>query len=469
MKKPLILTGHAAFLVTALLSILFYKERSLFVDSGQLIFEMLNEGSFKVFLGRYSMYITEIFPWLAIKAGASLKTILIIFSLSFISIQYLCFLICICGFKNVEAGLSIAFAPLLIRITFGQAVCEPWMAIAYSALFYALFNHFKTFQSRGKTFQILFYLLLFFVIGLNYFMHPLALFMVLFAVFFQTIDQKLWRKPHVYASAFLILLMLFSKFLMPQHTYEARYFEGLKEPWKAFPELHTSAMLLFIARYFGELFIFFLIPFIVSMFFFVRRKKFLLVFFCITFCLAYILLITLATYKSDSDMLLEIRLVPLIFMALIPFGIVIQHIKKPILGISGLVILSGISYVHIINSMHRNHTRRINTYRYFLNETKTLDSRKFFVRLPHLQTSVNSWGSAAETLMLTSLEGPAKSKTIIFIDNDMHIEEGIHSYNCMFLWLKWRLYVDESTYLNKKYFNLQCTPYTEIPFPDRLK
>lgn len=468
MKKSLIFIGHFAFLITSILVILFYKERSFFVDSGELIFEMLNEGRGKPFMGRYSMYITEIIPLLAIKAGLSLKSVLIIYSLSFIFIQYLCFLFCTYGFRNIEAGLSIALAPLFIRICFGQAVCEPWMAIGYSAVFYALLNHFEVFRKRGKGFILIFYLLLILVIAVNYFIHPLSLFLIIFSVGFVCIYKNQWKQPYIYITLLFAIGILLSKFLFPINRYEAIYFEGLKHPGTILPGIHKTPMINFIRRHFGEFFIYFLIPLFASTILLVRKRKIMAAAFGVLFCTFYILIIAISTYKGDVPLLLEIRLTPLIFMAVLPLGLLLKEQKRSFPILMGILILMTSSYIHIVRNVHRNHTKRIEVYEYFLKKAEEYDTRKFFVRLPHRHTPVNSWGSAGETLMLSSLDGPEHSKTIIFIDDDMHIEEGINNYHCTFLWVHWYLYANEE-YLNRKYFNLECTKYQELIYPEHLK
>jgi hypothetical protein len=468
LKKPLVLIGHLAFLITSILVIIFYKERSFYNDSGQLIFEMLNEGKCKLFQGRYSMYITEAIPLLAIKAGASLKSVLIIYSLSFIFIQYICFLICTYGFKNIESGLSIALAPLMIRICFGQAVCEPWMAIGYSAVFYALFNSYETFKKKGTKFIVIFYFLTALLIAVNFFIHPLSLFMIVFSVGFACIYKEQWKQPHIYITLLLVVFVLLSKFFFPRNSYEENYFEGLKHPWAILRYIHQTYMIKFIGKYFGELFIYFLIPLLASTILLIKKKKPVAAGFAIFFCAFYILMTAISTYKGDSNIQLEIRLIPLIFMALLPLGILITQQKRSFAILGGIVLLVGTSYVHIILNVKRNHTRRLETYQYFLNEAVQYNTNKFFVRIPHLNERINSWGSAGETLMLTSLDGPENSKTIIFVDDKMHIEEGIDSYPCTFIWVSWRLYASE-TYLNKKYFDLKCTKYQELIYPDHFK
>ncbi len=468
MKKPLITLGHLSILITAILAIIFYKERVLFADSGQLIFEMINEGKCKVFLNRYSMLISESLPWLAIKIGLPLKPILIIYSLSFILIYYLCFLLCVYVFKNIPAGLAIAFAPLIIRLAFGQSVCESWMGVAYSALFYAIINHFHVFKKKGPLFLVMFYLLSLFILALNYFMHPITLFMLIFSIGFTLINNKEFRSPHLYILTIATFMVFLLKFLFPGHPYEENYFEGLKHPAKILPFILETPIVLFFARSFFTTYVYFVILLVISGILYFKSKKVLPFVFTITFCLGYIIINALSSYKGDAAYLLETRLIPLVLMAVITFIEIIKEKKAHVFLISGILILLVGSFISLSILVKKVHTKRIETYSYFLKEAEKHSGTKFFVHLPNdRNTPLNSWGSAAETLMLSSLEGSSNSKTIIFINDQMHIEEGINSYPCIFLWLQWRLYANE-VYLNKKYFNLNCTKYEELKYPNDL-
>src|SRR5688500_6624249 len=100
MKRHLIILGHLSLIITAILAIYFFKERVLFVDPGQQLFEMINEQNFKVFVGRHSMMINQTIPLIGIKMGLSLKTLMILYSISFVIIYYLCFLLSVYKFKN---------------------------------------------------------------------------------------------------------------------------------------------------------------------------------------------------------------------------------------------------------------------------------------------------------------------------------------------------------------------------------
>lgn len=468
MRKPLITLGHLSILITALLAIIFYKERVLFNDSGQLIFEMINEGKCKVFLNRYSMLISEALPWLAIKIGLPLKSILIIYSLSFILIYYLCFIICVYVFKNVPAGLAIAFAPVMIRLAFGQSVCESWMGVAYSALFYALINQYLAFNKRGFLFVLLFYLLSLFIIALNYFMHPITLFMLIFSIGFTFVYKREFKSPHLYILTIITFLVFLLKFLFPGHPYEEQYFEGLKHPLKTLPIIFETPIMDLFIKYFFSTYICFIAMVIVSVVMYFKSKKIFPILFSILFCALYIAINALSSYKGDASYLLETRLIPLVMMAVIPFIEIIKEKKTNVFLISGITILLVGSFISLSILVNKVHTKRIDTYSYFLKDAEKHSGSKFFVHLPNDRTTaINSWGSAAETLILSSLEGSSNSKTIIFLNDQMHIEEGIDSYPCLFLWLQWRLYVNE-VYLNKKYFNLNCSTYQELKYPSHL-
>lgn len=207
---------------------------------------------------------------------------------------------------------------------------------------------------------------------------------------------------------------------------------------------------------------------LVSAIMYLTSRKSSSIVFSILFCAIYMIINALSSYKGDAAYLLETRLIPLVLMVVIPFIEIIKEKKTSIFLISGLILLLSGSFISLSMLVKKEHTKRIETYSYFLKEAEKHPGTKFYVHLPSNRTTpLNSWGSAAETLMLSSIEGSSNSKTIIFLNDQMHIEEGIDSYPCLFLWLQWRLYANEA-YLNKKYFNLNCSTYQELMYPKNL-
>ncbi len=465
MKKYLIWLGHLSLLVTAILAVFFYKERVFFVDPGQQLFEMINEGGFKVFVHRYSMVINQSIPLLAIKLGLPLKYITIAYSLSFVIIFYICYLIAVYGFKNIAAGLGIAFAPIFIRMAFGHSISEAWLGIAYSAVFYALLNYYHVWKKKGPVFIALFYFLMIVVIGINYFIHPITLFTVAFSIGFTYFYKKEFRSSHIYIVGMLILVVYLHKFAFPAHPHEERFFEGIKNADKLLPQLGQLPVLEFFRLYFYQIYLPGILLLVGAIFYFIKDRRIISYFFVIIFSAFYVVIACLAFYKGDAPFALESRLIPLAFMLILPVAEILKEKKENILFISGLVVILFYSYTNLYSLVKQTHTKRIAFYEHMLSESMKFPERKFFVYLPEGEnTPVNTWGSAVETLMLSSLEGKENSRTIIFVDRKTDITSGINFWPCVFLWVRWYMFFPED-WLNKRYYNLQCTKYRELIYP----
>ncbi len=88
-------TGYTVGLIFTVLlgigSIVFYRERMLFIDPAFITFEIINSGWFVFSEYRYGAWVTQMFPLIGSKLGISLKSILVGYSMSF----YLFYLIVI--------------------------------------------------------------------------------------------------------------------------------------------------------------------------------------------------------------------------------------------------------------------------------------------------------------------------------------------------------------------------------------
>ena len=127
--------GHAFFLIFILFSVVFYQERLINFDSSYYTFHLLTKGDFYVVHGRQISYISQILPLLAIKAGAGLKTVMLLYSVSFMLFYYACFLILRYFFKNPAAGIFLALALCLaFRYKYYTAISEITASLGLLAL-----------------------------------------------------------------------------------------------------------------------------------------------------------------------------------------------------------------------------------------------------------------------------------------------------------------------------------------------
>ena len=134
--------GHIGFWILLLLSVLFYKERILFNDTVFQFFKIVNFEKFNIEAMRYSTVITQIPVLIALKLNNGLRTLLMIYSISFVVVYYMVFILCIHVLKNPAAGIAILFS-LIICITesFFHPCTETHQAIVYSILLYAILQY----------------------------------------------------------------------------------------------------------------------------------------------------------------------------------------------------------------------------------------------------------------------------------------------------------------------------------------
>ena len=463
MKKSLIILGHISLLVTIILALVFFKERVLYVDPGQQLFEMINEGGFKIFVSRYSMAINQTMPLLAIKMGWSLKAIMVTYSLSFVIVYYLCFLICIYKFKNIAAGLAIALAPILIRYVFGHSIAETWLGLGYSALFYAALNYKNHVNDSFSFRRFPYYTLLFAIILLNYFIHPSRMFLLIFSVGITCIRKKNFVKIWPYIWGILIVLTFSYRVFFTTYEYEEGFFDGVLKAPLSFSYLIDSTIFHFFKMAFWNTYIWFTLMYISMGFLLILKRKYVQLIFTTLFMLVYVCIAALAFYRS-GHMAAEVRLLPLIFMVMVPLIEIIPDVKK-IYGYAVGVLLAVCitwSFVHMNNTTRWVHTRRINYYKAVLKDLEKYPEKKFYTfKQKCYQSPLDSWGSAVETLLLTSLEGKEKSRTIFYFKKDEVPDSMWMNQPCNFLWVPWWTYYSED-FLNKKYFGLGCGPYREF-------
>jgi hypothetical protein len=466
MKKQLILLGHLSLIVTAILALFFFKERVLYVDPGQQLFEMINEENYKVFVGRYSMMINQTFPLIAIKMGLPLTSLMMVYSISFVIVYYLCFLLSVYVFKNIPAGLTIAFAPILIRMMFGHSIAETWLGIGYAGLFYAALNYKDHLNGRISFRKIPYYLLLILLVLVNYYMHPSTLFLLGFAVGFTCVQKNQWLKLWPYFLSVIILVIFSYRFFFTKFVYEENFFNGLRDAPKNIGHLFNSYVFKFFIIHFWNNYVWLLVLLAVGIGWNLIKRTYAQLFFSLGYMILYVMVAALAFFTPYNEMLNEARFLPLIFMTIILLTEVLQKQKRNYAITGGFILILGISYCQLFKTVQQFHTPRIAFYQKLLKETEQYPERKFYsFKEKCWPSKLNSWGTAVETLMLTSMEDKNNSRSIFLFNKSEVIDTNALKDPCMFLWVEWWTYYSEN-FFNKKYFDLGCTPYRKINNPE---
>ena len=119
MYKKILLLGIATYAVLLFLSLLFFKERTVFLDVSFLLFNILKDGHFAIQADRFGSVLTQAFPLVSSKLHLPLKWIMINYSAGVVLYYFTIFLLCIKTFKNWQLGLAmILFNTLMVSYTF---------------------------------------------------------------------------------------------------------------------------------------------------------------------------------------------------------------------------------------------------------------------------------------------------------------------------------------------------------------
>jgi hypothetical protein len=459
-----ILLGHLSFLVLLIASVYYYKERILFADSAFQFFKIVNFEKINVEAYRYGAILPELPVLLAMKLGISLKLLIITYSVAFIALYYIVFLLCIKLFKNTAAGLSIIFILIMcVSESFFYPVTETHQSLIFSVLLFAILQYSSF---RYSSVQIL---LASVVIIISFLAHPVAIYPLAFIIGYSAIDKKQLRSTMPYALLILVIGLAIGKVILTdENSYEGKFFsELLKSPSIIFELPFAYSTKFLIKRIFG-LYLWVAILELILILYLAIRKDYLKLFWQLGIS-GFFLIVTLLTYnKGDSDMLMERAFMPLALLVSIPLlkEMLDNNNQYRMLKLSFLTLIVAVS-LNRINKQGKVFRERTRFSQELMAKTAKLPNRKFIIASSELQKHhYTYWSHSFETLILSSITVNIPTQTIYPANDINQLTKYTENANNVFLgadfWLEWS--IDD---LNHKYFNLSKElPYRIVKIDD---
>ena len=137
-KNNYLWIGHLAFITLFVLASVFFLERVIFIDSSGFAFRLIYDQHLQFTVPRYASTIPQIFPLVAVWLHLPLKIILFIFSVSYIVLYYLIFLLTAYLLKQPKLALVMPFVLLIgVQYSFFWCVSEISQANIYAIFFLA--------------------------------------------------------------------------------------------------------------------------------------------------------------------------------------------------------------------------------------------------------------------------------------------------------------------------------------------
>ncbi|MGZ6519696.1 MAG: hypothetical protein ACXVED_19080 [Bacteroidia bacterium] len=182
--KKCFYTGIIVYLLMLFLSVFFYKERTIFADMAYHIFYIITGNSFTIQNYRFGAAATQIFPLMALRAGLSLNSIMIIYSFGVVFYYFLCYLISGFVFKNYPIALVILLLnTMFVTHSFYWAQSELPQGLAFLLLFFA-------FLIQNGKFNIYHLIVCFLASVIAIFFHPIIFIIAIYTVLFLIISKN---------------------------------------------------------------------------------------------------------------------------------------------------------------------------------------------------------------------------------------------------------------------------------------
>ncbi len=414
LHKPVFLIGSLAYLVLAVLALVFYLERTAFLDIAFHLFYIIKNGDFAIQNNRFGAGVTQIFPLLGSKIGMSLKSIMQLYSCSFVFYYYLVFALCLLVCRSYRFALAmLLLSTIMVTDTFYWIQSEFGQGLATLVLFFALLQFRSDQKAERQWYQ---YPILFIFIFALVFFHPLLLFPFLFTGVFLYLHGKT-DKDILKVSLVSFLLMFVTKAVFFRTVYESGSMRGLKNFAELFPNyfsIQSNRDLLYYAI--KDYNLLFLLLFASIAFYIWKRKYKKLLLLC-SFFAGYVLLVNVSYPHGEHQFYMENLYLPLSIFVIFPvvFDLIDLLPRRSLLIALFLFLAFRIGH---IGWNHQQYSTRVAYLQSHLEATRDEPPLKRIIPASKLdkQIMLMHWATPYEFWLLSTLDG-GESRSILATDS----------------------------------------------------
>ena len=409
--------GHIVFITLLLFAIIYDKERTFIVDNSYMLHYIINCKNCAISFDRYSMAFANLLPLMLVWTDAPLNMVILGYSISFILLGYIIFILVVHVMKNKVAGIVITSVVLVEYHIFFFAVSETVQMIYFCALLIA-WLHIG--PKQDKLSNIFYHITLIGITFLCVNIHPSAIFPIAFIIGYRFIDNnlKIDKKIAIVSIAFVVFEIL--KSFTYTSDYESKYFDYniLLQSIPNFIDLLTN----FIEYTFFRVPILYLIPFLISIvciIFYLKKRQYIkfifITCFDITFLIANIFIYSPEGYGFGT---FERMFVSIIIFTMLPFAndvLPCLNRKQETIFV-GMFSLSLLFSFIGINHVSNVYTTRLQEMEKVIKVAHTENKHKLFIK--HTLTTeklLSVWGYddlPYVSALLSALDGPEKTVTL---------------------------------------------------------
>lgn len=457
-NRHLAFVGGITLFALLALSLLFYKERTVFIDIAYHLFSILALDTFAIQNYRIASFFTQLFPLLGSKAGLSLDTIARAYSASFILLPLLTFFAINNLLHNTRiATIYLLFVILMTTHTFYWTQSELPQATAFLFIFFALLDNAS--QNDKKTPYLVFLSALLLII--SSFSHPLLVIPFMFVISFYFISYPK-QKLLITASGVFYLASYAVRSIFFKTPYESSAMGGLNNIFTYFPNYFNLTSNINLLHYFLHDYYFLILTLFSVAVFYALKKQYLKLFITLSWFFGYCFIINISFPNGGDQFYMENQYLLLSIIVGFPFVLdLLPTLKSKQLQIA---LISFICFVGLIRvyTTHNLYTERLAWNRALLQQTDKLPHQKIIYTAPfhipeHLLTT---WGTSYELWLLSTLES-GRSRSIIIEDQPGEFDWALPAKQSFIV--KWGNFAYSE--LNPRYFNFTDTStYVKLPY-----
>ncbi|WP_235295407.1 hypothetical protein [Portibacter lacus] len=387
-----------------ILSIYFFKERIIFLDNAFQTFLLIHEKSITIMVDRWPSISIRVLPLLAVKSGASLPIIMVLFSASYALFHLLVYGLTRYLASDVRYALVIPVTiALLTGHSFFWCASEILQAISLCVLILAITMNFY----RKERWSLSVFTTMIGSIILSFY-HPQSLICLIFGLLYLLSEVK-WTTRDVIFPLICVVIFFLKSMLFP-NWYDAMKFEGLMANIKTyqFQVFQSESFSDFIHWLYKDLLLY-SVTFLISFIVLIRQKKYYKSLLLVCFTFALLLIYNVTNRDSMAIFYAEASYMPLAFFVAIPLLFdVIKGNRMGLYAIASIFILCLLK-ITLVAHLYSDRIVQVEKITAEHKESKVIISKN---GLPEELKPI-TWGLPFETLLITTLSDKDKCKTIV--------------------------------------------------------
>ncbi len=449
--------GFLAWLALLVLAMVFYKERAIFLDGALQVEKLINLRVFKIYHYRLTNPLTQVLALGAVYLQLPLKAVLFAYSINFILLFGGIYWLIVGWLKNDYLGWALVFFfTLMVLDSFYFLPPELYQGSAMLLLWWAVVLRYPA-MKKPWVLPVLVLLLVLVVSDSR--LLP-AVFLFCWVFFWLSVPALRHWKYYLLLALLFVLVYIHGQYFVSWYD-EAKmndFFRYLKEWYPTYWEIPANAKFVEKCIKFYYFYPLFLIIIVVGyMVAFAKRDRridypLLKLALVLGANLAFILLLHIGSPNTYYRFYSEVNYLPLTILTTIPllFDII------PTLGrekwVLGLFVFILMIRINLIASNGKSFKARHQWYTEQMDKATEQGSNRSIIHIWNAPRSliVQAWASPQETLLLSALDGPKHSRTLMVAEDAGRYKKGLDR-DSIFMTYYQRMPVE---LMNPRYFNM---------------